>query len=102
MTNLFVQEDFVNVTKGYRLGESDVYETDCETRGELYRAMQREYGRCTGRVYVDDSTGENPKVIGWVFQKRKRYDDSNETFLLETWVTVHAKPATKTISYSYA
>lgn len=102
MTNLFVQESYVNVTAGHRLGESDVFETYTESRGELYRDMQREYGRCTGRVYIDDSNGKNPKAIGWVFQKRQQYDDCNERFLMETWVTVHTGPATKTVSYSYA
>ncbi len=91
MTNLFVQESWINVTKGHRLGDSDVYETDCESRGELYRVMQRECGRCAGKVYIDDSNGKNPKIIGWVFQKRKAYDDCNETFIHETWVTFYWK-----------
>ena len=97
MTNLYVEANWINASEGHRAGDSDVYETFTEDRGELYHAMQREYGRCVGKVYVDDG-----QPIGWVFQKRKQYDDSPETFLLETWVTVHSGPPTKTIENHYA
>ena len=96
MTNFYVEENWINATKGHRTGNSDVYETFTDNRGELYRAMQREYGRCTGKVYVDDG-----QPIGWVFQKRQQYDDCQETFLLETWVTVHTMPPTKTTKCHY-
>ncbi len=97
---LFAQETWINATAGYSIGESDVYETFTDNRGELYRAMVRSYGRCTGKVYVD--TPQGPRAVGWVFCKRQRYDDSPETFLLETWVTVHTSKPTRTIEYHYA
>jgi hypothetical protein len=28
------------------------------------------------------------KAIGWVFEKRDKYENSDETFLRETWVEV--------------
>jgi len=35
--------------------------------------------------------------VGWVFQKRVKFSDCNETFLQETWVTLHkSKPTVKT------
>lgn len=56
--SLFVKESYVNVTEGYRYGGNDnPYETACDTAGDLFRVMRREYGRCTGKVYVDTIGG---------------------------------------------
>jgi hypothetical protein len=88
---LHVKESWVDRTRNIRCGDSDVYETWCNTTGELYRAMRREYGRCVSRVYVDGPNG-TARAIGWVFQRRRKYDDVNETYLAETWVTIHDKP----------
>jgi hypothetical protein len=95
---LWVNEAWVNATKDYRIGESGVYETCYEDKGKLYRAMVREYGRCTGHVYIDPDA----KVVGWVFLKRKEYEDTHETYLAETWVTVHTAPDTVTRTAHYA
>ena len=100
MQNLYVQEEWINKTEDHRNGESGVYETFTDDRGELYRSCLKEYGRCTGKVYVD--TVDKARQVGWVFEKRTRYDDSNETFLLETWVTVHSAPETRKVEYHYA
>jgi hypothetical protein len=102
MTELFVQEAWVNATKGWGVGESGVYETGYERDelGDLFRAIRRKYGRCVGRVYVDlDDAPATP--VGWVFVKRQRYEDVNETFLMETWVTVHEAPDTVTRTPHY-
>jgi hypothetical protein len=53
MPNLWVTEDYVNTTKGYRCGDSGPYETYTDKPGELFLAMQREYGRCKSKVYLD-------------------------------------------------
>lgn len=100
MTNLYAQEEFVNLTKGHRFGSSDPYETFTDDKGELFRAMQSEYGRCTGKVYVDTDKGAKP--VGWVFVSRQPYDDCDETYLREVWVTVHDAPPTRTTEYHYA
>ena len=100
MTNLFIQEQWVNATDGHSNGESGVYESFTDSPGELFRSCQREYGRCVGKVYIDGESGV--QAIGWVFQKRMQYDDCKETFLLETWVTLHSAPPVKTIEYQYA
>jgi len=98
---LYAQEVWLNATEGFGCGETDVYETFTDNVGELYRAMQSEYGRCVSRVYVDRADG-TPRPIGWVFQRRRRYTDTGETYLAETWVTVHEGPPTKTTKYHYA
>jgi hypothetical protein len=98
--SLFVQEVGVNVTEGYRFAESPVYETGFDTPGEVYRASLREHGRCTGKVYVDKDGKALP--VGWVFLRRAQYDDCKETYLQETWVTLHTSPDTLTRTPHYA
>lgn len=99
--NFFVQESYIDATQNVCCGESDVYETSFSNSGELYRSCLQEYGRCVGKVRIDRTNG-TVKVIGWVFQKRKKYDDCDESYLAETWITVHEKPPTKTITHYYA
>jgi hypothetical protein len=101
MSNLYAQETWINRTENYRSGDSDVYETGFADPGDLYREFQKEYGRCTGKVHVDAPDGKILDV-GWVFQKRKKYTDVNETYLLETWVTLHTAPPKRSVTYNYA
>jgi hypothetical protein len=84
---MLIEETMVNATKGWRFGASGLYEPFTDDLSVLYRALRSEHGRCIGKVYID--TAEGTKAIGWVFQKRARYDDCNETYLQETWVTLH-------------
>jgi hypothetical protein len=89
---LMVRESHVNQTKGYRIGDDFDYEAHTDNKGKLFRYMQREYGRCTSKVYVD--TKEGTKTIGWVFVKKMEYDDWRPTmrgdryYVREVWVTV--------------
>lgn len=75
----------------YNLGSNGWYEPFTSDRARLFRLCQKEYGRCTSRVYVDGPTGK-PKPIGWVFEKRQQYEDTGrygrpaQFFTLETWV----------------
>lgn len=85
---MLIQETYVNKSEGYRLGETEPYEPYTDDIGELFRELQREYGRCVGKCYVDKKDGSS-QAIGWVFQKRQKYDDCNETFLSEVWVTLY-------------
>ena len=85
---LYVEETCINRTENAMLGESGVTETYCNTVGELYKASQKEYGRCISKVYIDSKDG-SPKAIGWVFLKCMKYEDCNEYYLREVWVTVH-------------
>ena len=109
---LHAQITFVDVTTGHHAGYIDTHETFSDDRGELYRAFRHEYGRCISRIYVDTADDApsrygaqipaNAKPVGWVFLKRCQYDDSPDTYLQETWVTIHEREPTKTIKYHYA
>lgn len=101
--NLFISEAQINKTEGYSMGESDIFETFTDDRGDLFQSLMSEYGRCKGKIYHDNVLDDNGNnlPIGYIFQKRQKYNDSNETFLMETWVTFHVKPPTKTIEYHY-
>lgn len=102
--NLWIQESFVNATEGYTFGDNPGYETYTDNVGRLFRDMQREYGRCTSKVYRDTENGV--QQIGWVFQKRLRYEDARrdwngrysekDYYIREVWVTVHDAPDTVT------
>jgi len=104
---LWVSEAHINLSEGYRMGDTEPYESYLtgDQLGRLFRDAQREHGRCVSRVYVDIEDG--PAIpVGWVFVKRDEYEDSRpryddygrrkpvETFLHETWITVHAAPDT--------
>jgi len=91
--------------KGYRFSEWDepladtwfesLDEAGLPIMGRIYKECQREYGRCTGSVYVDQETG-GPRKVGWFFLKRERYEDMNELYLRGAWVTVTDKIETPT------
>lgn len=76
-----VHVTLTNETKGYQFSEyiEDV-EDDC-TDGQLFRMMQREYGRCTSKIYVDPDA----RSVGWYFEKLQRYEDTNEPYMQGAW-----------------
>ena len=83
----------VDGSKRYEIGNSGWYEAFSNNEGELFKSMQKAYGRCTSKIYVDISVAFYPPrtvPIGWVFVKRERYEDSEETVLKETWVRYEA------------
>ena len=94
---MLIQEAWVNRTKDYRIGESDIYEPFTDNIKKLFKSLMKEYGRCTGKVRIDP----DGKAIGWVFEKRTKYSDAKETFLQETWVTLHKEKPTVTSKYHY-
>jgi hypothetical protein len=98
--SLWIKETFVNATEGHLFGESDVYESFADTPGELYRSCLKEYGRCTGKVYVD-LPGKPATPVGWVFEGRQKYEDTGESYLREVWVSIHDKPDTVTRESHY-
>lgn len=61
--------------------------------GDIFRMFQREYGRCVSKVYID--TEDGVKAIGWVFQKREKYEDSDKTYIREVWITLLDKYETR-------
>ena len=85
---MLIEETFINQTKGYRFGESGPIESGIDDIGELFRSLQREYGRCVSKVYVDKDGGPGPIPVGWVFEKLMPYeDDSTDFYTREVWVT---------------
>jgi hypothetical protein len=54
---------------------------------EVFGNLREEFGRCTGKVYIDKKD-ETTRSIGWIFEKRERYEDNDKPFILETWVTI--------------
>jgi hypothetical protein len=68
----------VNRTRGHLICEGIEEDTS-------FAELQKEYGRCISKVYVDTPDGK-AKPVGWVFVKRQRYTDANEFYIQETWV----------------
>ena len=103
-----IGDDSEGSAKRYHAGEDTidaadtVFDEDSPTlTGDIFRWSQREYGRCVGKVYVDNpesdlqgDAGGTAIQCGWVFVKRQKYEDCNETFLMETWVTLLDKDET--------
>lgn len=98
---LLVSETFVNATEHYRISDKlEPYEAWTDDAGKLFRTLQREYGKCIGSVYVDGEGGK-PQKIGWVFQKRAKYEDTKESYLQEVWITLHTAKDTVTREEHY-
>lgn len=93
MENLHALEIWVNATENYICGDSDIYETFTNDIGVLFRAFQREHGKCISKQYIDLKDGET-RQIGWVFQKKRYYEDTKEPYIAETWISVHTKQDT--------
>jgi len=82
-----VQVTVANKTENYIVFE-DVQVWDnglCKTPSGVYKAALGEYGRCISKMYIDDKDGKT-KHIGWVFEKKCQYEDTNESYIQETWV----------------
>src|SRR5262245_42077760 len=92
-----IKEDYVNATEGYGYGDSmidladTIFDPESPTLiGDIFQASQKEYGRCISKVYVDFKDKTRPPIqVGWVFQKRVKYEDSKDTYLREVWVTLY-------------
>lgn len=93
---LWIRTTALNVTEGHSLGGDPPFETSFETTNELFKRCVKWYGRCVGKMFVGDN-----RQIGWVFNKREKYSDCDQTYLHETWVEVHDKPPTTTTEFHY-
>ena len=84
-----VHREIIDDEHIYRIGESDWDESWIDDTGTLFKALQKEHGRCRGKVFIDVAVAfypPKPKHVGLVFLKRKKYIDSQDTYLHETWV----------------
>lgn len=90
----------INATEGHIFSEYDTPLTEHDAglildedgrviMGELYRTGRDEYGRCTGKIYVD--TDDGVRHVGYVFIQRNHYEDTGEPYTRETWVALVAK-----------
>ena len=93
-----IKEDFVVNGDLFSIGE--FYEAFTDDLGRLFRDLQKEYGRCISKIYVDRGRRQEDNTlfvlglthpitteeIGWVFQKRVPYTDCKDTYLREVWV----------------
>lgn len=87
---LQVHTSLTDETRGYRFVEFTDEFDDSWTTGELFRAMQKEYGRCVSRVYVDTADGK-AQPVGWYFESRQPYSDArkpSDTYIRGAWITV--------------
>lgn len=85
-----VKETFVNQANHTIFGENDWYESYCDTRAEQFRACQLEYGRCVSKMYRDDDKFA-PLPVGWVFERKEKYEDCDDHYIREVWVEVRVR-----------
>lgn len=99
MNNLLAEIEYVNKTENHMVGNEDIFETRYDNPGDMYRHCLRFYGKCVSKVYIDK--GDKTIAVGWVFHKRTKYEDSKETYLQETWVTLYEAMPEKRITHHY-
>jgi hypothetical protein len=83
-----IKEAFVNESQNILIHETDIYETFTDSKKELFLSLQKEYGRCLGFVYCDIQ-GSPPKKVGWIFEKKMKYTDCDETYIQNVWVSLY-------------
>ena len=84
---MLIRETWVNKTKGHQCGDSGLYEPFTDDIGKLFRCLQKEFGKCVSAMYIDK--GNSAQKIGWVFEKKMKYEDCKEYYIQETWVELH-------------
>lgn len=116
MANLYIEVFQVNSSNNYALDNPQFHESKYSDLGKLYRALVKEYGKCTGKLF---NVGDNNKTqqIGWAFEKREYFDDTRRkkaiknltpterdlnTFMCMTQVSVHVKPKEVLITEHFA
>ena len=94
-----ITSTYVNKSEDYILGEEsiDIEDSIINNLRELYHHGLQEYGRCTSKIFIDKSDGA--KHIGYTFEKRVKYTDSNNTYLQETWLAIEHYTQTVTREY---
>ena len=83
---MYIKESYLNATEGYRMGDSEWYETFTDNLGDLYRFLRKEFGR-PSNMYCNLKDG-GCKKIGWVFRGKDKYEDTGKPYTREVWVEV--------------
>jgi hypothetical protein len=71
---LLMREVHEDADRDMRYHETPYYRPFTDDKGRLFRSLQREFGRCTGKVYAETKDGDRP--VGWTFQKKEQYTDT--------------------------
>ena len=87
---LEIMETWVNSTQGHIVGNTEFYKPYTDNMKRLFRSLQREYGRCISKMYIDileqPERIRKTQSIGYVFQKKVKYTDCKDYYLQETWI----------------
>lgn len=67
----------------------------CKTMHRVFQTAKKEYGRWRSNIYIDKD--DKQVHIGWLFEKREKYSDCQETYLQETWVVPLKSRKTKIV-----
>ncbi len=76
---MLIKETWINRTENCGYGDSGEYEPFTDNIGKLFKALQKEHGRCQGKVYVDIQGAA--RQTGWVFVKNCQYTDTKGIYL---------------------
>lgn len=87
----FLRKTQVNATSSHIFNDGDWERTNAD-KARLFLDLQKDHGRCTGKMYRDQKD-DQPVHVGWVFIKRECYSDRHglrpqDYYLCETWVEV--------------
>ena len=80
-----VDISIVNETENYIFYEEVENWDYCENEKDVYHAAKKEYGKCISKVYINNSVGK-AQHIGWSFQKKCKYDDTNDEYIQTAWI----------------
>lgn len=89
---LTIRCTYVNQSKAFIYAEDDQPQVAfTNNRGELFRALQSEFGTCTGKCYRS-FLNDRSTVIGYTFEQKVQYSDyqgkGERFYIQETWVDV--------------
>jgi len=89
MSNLWIEEIYVNATENVGIGESGLFETFTDDINELYKRLRSNYGK-PKNMYLDSKEGDGLQIakVGWVFSRKEYYEDVKEKYQREVWVRV--------------
>ncbi len=79
----------VNITENYMLDEqrTPLKDTIITNLKDLYKYGLKNYGKCTGKQFRINKYKESIH-IGYTFEKKCVYEDTKETYVLATWLSI--------------
>lgn len=82
---MYIIETHINETGNHCISGPFHTETFTDNIGILFKSLQKEYGRCVSKMYRDLKDGSTV-VVGWVFSKKRKYEDCEDTYQHTVWV----------------